>query len=63
MHLVQLLRDEIIRKLEKVIFKILDDNYYDTTGRKTIENSEFPIEFSMSLEGVSVLRTNCTKLY
>ena len=34
-----------------------------TTGRKTIENSEFLIEFRPSLEGVSVLRTNCTKLY
>ena len=37
---------------------------YYTTGRKTIEeNSEFPIEFSMSLEGVSVLRTNFTRVY
>ena len=34
-----------------------------TTGRKTIENSEFLIEFRPSLEGVSVLRTNCTRVY
>ena len=36
---------------------------YITTGRKTIENSEFLREFRPGLEGVSVLRIKCTKLY
>ena len=49
-----------------MLFESIEQYIYNngqTTGCKTIANSEIPIEFSMSLDRVLVLRTNCIKLY